>query len=228
MALIFSTTYSGRSNAPTTAYPYGSHKNRTTSSSNDGSYYEQGWANDILGFHSQLLSSAGITPSGSPDQVGASDYYNALTTIFAKLASPALTGIPTAPTAAVGTNTTQIATMAALINTLGSGSITDSSSWNFSFPTVIGGVVKKIIFQGGTLSNSGSGARTLSVSFPVAFPTAVLDMHANDIGGAAYSFGTGWSSTSSGTIYVPAYSVGTSSTPAATSSLTCRWFAIGY
>lgn len=32
------------------------------------------------------------------------------------LVSPAMTGIPTAPTAAVGTNTTQVATMAALIN----------------------------------------------------------------------------------------------------------------
>lgn len=34
---------------------------------------------------------------------------------YAPTASPALTGTPTAPTAAVGTNTTQIATMAALI-----------------------------------------------------------------------------------------------------------------
>lgn len=33
----------------------------------------------------------------------------------APLASPALTGVPTAPTAAVGTNTTQIATMAAIV-----------------------------------------------------------------------------------------------------------------
>ena len=33
---------------------------------------------------------------------------------FARLASPALTGTPTAPTAALGTNTNQIATMAAL------------------------------------------------------------------------------------------------------------------
>jgi hypothetical protein len=37
-------------------------------------------------------------------------------TYYAPLASPALTGVPTAPTAAINTNTNQIATMAALYN----------------------------------------------------------------------------------------------------------------
>lgn len=82
MALILPNYYPGRFNAPTAAYPHGSHKNRSTATSNDGSYYEQAWANDIQGFHSQLLSAAGITPSGVPDQVGASDLYNALKGLF--------------------------------------------------------------------------------------------------------------------------------------------------
>lgn len=41
---------------------------------------------------------------------------NAIKTTYAKLASPALTGTPTAPTAAFGTNTTQIATTAFVYN----------------------------------------------------------------------------------------------------------------
>jgi hypothetical protein len=41
---------------------------------------------------------------------------NSSLTGYAPLASPALSGTPTAPTAALGTNTGQIATMAALIN----------------------------------------------------------------------------------------------------------------
>ena len=82
MALILPNYYPGRFNAPTAAYPHGSHKNRSTETSNDGSYYEQAWANDIQGFHSQLLSTAGITPSGVPDHVGASDLYNALKGLF--------------------------------------------------------------------------------------------------------------------------------------------------
>lgn len=44
---------------------------------------------------------------------------NAIATTYAKLASPALTGTPTAPTAAAGTNSTQIATTAFVANAVG-------------------------------------------------------------------------------------------------------------
>ena len=88
MALILPNYYPGRFNAPTAAYPHGSHKNRSTATSNDGSYYEQAWANDIQGFHSQLLSAAGITPSGVPDYVGASDLYDALRKLFLSRTHP--------------------------------------------------------------------------------------------------------------------------------------------
>lgn len=44
---------------------------------------------------------------------------NKIETTYAKLASPALTGTPTAPTAAAGTNTTQIATTAFVTNAVG-------------------------------------------------------------------------------------------------------------
>lgn len=44
---------------------------------------------------------------------------NAIASTYAKLASPALTGTPTAPTAAAGTNTTQLATTAFVTNAVG-------------------------------------------------------------------------------------------------------------
>lgn len=44
---------------------------------------------------------------------------NKIETTYAKLASPAITGTPTAPTAAAGTNTTQIATTAFVTNAVG-------------------------------------------------------------------------------------------------------------
>lgn len=44
---------------------------------------------------------------------------NKITSTYAKLASPALTGTPTAPTAAAGTNNTQIATTAFVANAVG-------------------------------------------------------------------------------------------------------------
>ena len=53
---------------------------------------------------------------------------NAIKTTYAKLASPALTGTPTAPTAAVGTNTTQIATTAFVQNALTNGTFSFASA----------------------------------------------------------------------------------------------------
>ena len=46
------------------------------------------------------------------DTTGLTDIADIIKTYYAKLASPALTGTPTAPTAPAGTNTTQIATTA--------------------------------------------------------------------------------------------------------------------
>lgn len=55
---------------------------------------------------------------------GGSEYVN-VNAAYAPLASPALTGTPTAPTAAPGTNTTQLATTAFVQGAV-SGAITDA------------------------------------------------------------------------------------------------------
>ena len=55
---------------------------------------------------------------------GGSEYVN-VNAAYAPLASPALTGTPTAPTAASGTNTTQLATTA-FVQSAVSGAITDA------------------------------------------------------------------------------------------------------
>ena len=60
----------------------------------------------------------GIDITGTAAKATADASGNTITTTYAKLASPALTGTPTAPTAANGTNTTQIATTAFVNNTL--------------------------------------------------------------------------------------------------------------
>lgn len=78
MALKLNERYPGRFDNPTEGYPQGSFKNRTTPTSKDGSYLEKDWANDCLGFLSSLLSAAGVSPNGSVDEVGASQYFDAL------------------------------------------------------------------------------------------------------------------------------------------------------
>lgn len=75
---------------------------------------ELGYVHGVTsGVQSQLDSKA---PVASPTFTGTVTIpAGASISGFAPLASPALTGVPTAPTAALGTNTTQIATMAALV-----------------------------------------------------------------------------------------------------------------
>lgn len=78
MALKLNERYPGRFNNPTTQYPQGSFKNRTSPSAKDGSYLEQDWANDKEGFFQSLLAKAGFVADGLIDKVGSSQYYDAL------------------------------------------------------------------------------------------------------------------------------------------------------
>lgn len=54
MSLKLNERYPGRFNNPSTDYPGGSFKNRTTPDSKDGSYLEKDWANDKEGFFQSL------------------------------------------------------------------------------------------------------------------------------------------------------------------------------
>jgi hypothetical protein len=108
MAINLATRYPGRTNPADTNYPQGSFKNRSAPGVLDGSYLEKDWANDIHAFFQQVLAEAEITPNGAVDNATNSQYYEAIRTNLELL------GVPTAPTAAPGTNTTQLATMAAL------------------------------------------------------------------------------------------------------------------
>lgn len=80
--------------------------------------------------------------------------------------SPALTGTPTAPTAAAGTDSTQLATTAFVTNAIGLTLPTGPSSGY----TKIGG----LYLQWTPFSLGAAGGATQAVTWPIAFPTAVL------------------------------------------------------
>lgn len=78
MALQRDVKYSGRYEAATPEQPQGAFKNRTSPTSQDGSYMEKDWLNDWSGFMSSLLEANGITPNGLVDEVGASQYFQGM------------------------------------------------------------------------------------------------------------------------------------------------------
>lgn len=81
MAIVPSTDYSGQI-ATDAAYPQGKAKNVVIAGDGSGTPLEAGWVNDIWGLLQSLLYRAAITPSGDPDEVGTSDYLDALDILF--------------------------------------------------------------------------------------------------------------------------------------------------
>jgi len=78
--------------------------------------------------------------------------------------SPALTGVPTAITAAAGTNTTQIATTA-FVQTA-TGTLGTMSTQNANAVAITGGTITGTTVNGNTVGSNSVGARTVSTSAP--------------------------------------------------------------
>jgi hypothetical protein len=80
MALIPGARYPAQTDVAA-AYPQGKARNATTFQDGSGTPLERDWVNDLWGFLQSLLASAAIIPSGSPDEVGASQYLAAVQAI---------------------------------------------------------------------------------------------------------------------------------------------------
>lgn len=89
MALIPSARYPAQTDADA-GYPQGKARNAVTFQDGSGTPLERDWVNDLWGFLQSLLSYASITPSGSPDQVGASQYLAGVQKVAADAAQLAL------------------------------------------------------------------------------------------------------------------------------------------
>jgi len=82
MALIPQNDYAGQIATGDPAYPHGKARNVTVSGDGTGTPLEASWVNDIWGFLQNLLAEGGVTPTGTPDGVGASQYLDALKAIL--------------------------------------------------------------------------------------------------------------------------------------------------
>lgn len=113
MAINLFNKYGSRANPPSIDYPQGSVKNRTAPDVKDGTPLDADWANDHQGFFQSILSYFGVTANGTPDKVGASQYFDALMSD----PSESKRGMPLAATnaeVAAGTNNGKMVTPASL------------------------------------------------------------------------------------------------------------------
>jgi hypothetical protein len=77
MALIPGTRYPAQTDADGD-YPHGKARNAGSYNDGTGTPLEKDWVNDLWGFLQALLRAARITPSGDPDDAGASQYLEAV------------------------------------------------------------------------------------------------------------------------------------------------------
>ena len=78
MAIRPTDEYPGKVAAPTADYPDGKAQNITSPGDGTGTPWEAKLVNDIFGFQQFITSEAGITPSGTPDNATASQYFEAI------------------------------------------------------------------------------------------------------------------------------------------------------
>jgi len=78
MALDPKTRYPGQVSTLDPGYPNGKAQNIVVVNDGTGTPWEQDLVNDFLGFEQALLDAARITPTNTPDKVGASQYLDAL------------------------------------------------------------------------------------------------------------------------------------------------------
>lgn len=83
MAIDPSTKYPGQvDTTDASGYPHGRARNATELNDGTGTPLEEAWLSDDWGFKQALLAEAGLSPSGEPDKVGASQYLEAIRRIM--------------------------------------------------------------------------------------------------------------------------------------------------
>lgn len=135
---------------------------------------------------------------------------------YAPLASPALTGTPTAPTATAGTNTTQIATTE-FVQLSSPASLTSSG-----YQKLPSGLIIQWGATSVTMPTTNKLYGTI-VTFPIAFPRGCLtanstpsNIHVTHINTSSESLGTS------------SFNLVTSTGTGSNAAMAVRWIAIGY
>lgn len=82
MAVDPSALYGAQVDTSDADYPLGKAKNDIIPGDGNGTPVDKAWISDLWGFQQALLEEAGITASGNPDKVGASQYVDAIKSLM--------------------------------------------------------------------------------------------------------------------------------------------------
>jgi hypothetical protein len=128
-----------------------------------------GWLNGVQEELVGIITTAGLTPSGADlGQVLAG-----LEVLFATLASPHFSGVPTAATAAPGTNTTQLASTAFVAAAI-AGCLSVTGIWlaNPGYIVFSSGLI--VQWADGTVDPANNTEPNQTITLPLTFPHACL------------------------------------------------------
>jgi hypothetical protein len=92
MAIKPSVNYPTKTTAPDANYPYGSARNVSAPGDGTGTPLEEAWVNDFFGFSQKLTDAAGVTPSGNPETILASDLFDSIEKTFSRFSMAVDTG----------------------------------------------------------------------------------------------------------------------------------------
>jgi len=156
----------------------------------------------------------------------------------ALLASPTFTGVPSAPTANPGTNSTQLASTAFVAAALAaiSGNFAPLADFTGSFGNPgyfeipIGGSSKSFIIQWG-VTTIAAGVNVVVQTLPIAFTTAYLGGVASDVGVSGFSCSVSAYTSGNPLVQIGVYTAPYSCTTGAIEPhavVDCTWIVIGY
>ena len=203
MAINRSTRYPGRWGAANSNYPLGVPKNRTSATSNDGSYFEKDWISDYEAFFGALLTGAGTSPNGSVDTATSSQLYDALNSLIASsIAKPSVSGNATftnsnnniALTGIGGIESLEIGDVLQV-----SGSASNSTEYTVEVITDSNNVIVNQAHAGGTTTKSltdETSSVTVTLiekwhSAPLGLGQGMVDVNASRLFGTPYTNNTG-------------------------------------
>lgn len=183
MAINLFNKYGSRANPPSIDYPQGSVKNRTAPDVKDGTPLDADWANDHQGFFQSILSYFGVTANGTPDKVGASQYFDAL------MSDPteARRGMPLVATnteVSSGLNKSKMVTPSGLQSAF----LNNANLSENGYQRLPSGLIMQWLAV--QMTNYTAGSENIA-SLPIAFPNNAFCASATMVSGGSTAFGMG-------------------------------------